>query len=290
MTALRRTILVTGAGGLLGSALRQAVPPDGWKVVGCGRAELDIADLGGLSATLDAWRPQVVINAAGYTNVDGAERESLQALRSNVTGPATLAAETAARGGTLIHLSTDHVFDGRATRPYQPADPTAPPSLYGLSKRDGEEWVRRLQPRHWIVRTAGLFGEGGRNFVAAIVGRARTGQGLKVVADQVCARTYAPDLATALLELAVSTAAFGTYHVTNSGACSWYDFAESILDHLRSKVPLEAVTSEAWGAPAARPAYSVLDTASWAEAGLTALRPVDEAVEEYLKVFAHESV
>lgn len=279
-----RTILVSGAAGLLGTALLAAAVPAGYRVVGLGRAELDIADAAQVTDVLDRVAPEIVVNAAAYTNVDGAEAAPLAALRANVTGPAVLAAETAARGVTLIHVSTDHVFDGQADRPYRETDPTGPVSVYGLSKLQGEAWVRRLQPRHWIVRTAGLFGAGGRNFVAAIVSRARAGQPLRVVDDQVCARTYAPDLATALLELAVSKVAFGTYHVTNRGAGTWYEFAGSILGRHVPDAPIEPVGSAAWGAAAARPAYSVLDCGRWAAAGLRPLRAVDEAVEAYLKV------
>jgi len=286
----RRTILVTGAGGLLGTALQAASVPAGCELIGLGHQDLDIADTAQVAEVLDRVAPAVVINAAAYTNVDGAEREPLAALRSNVTGPAVLAAETAARGVTLIHVSTDHVFAGRARRPYRESDPTAPVNTYGLSKQDGERWVRRLQPRHWIVRTSGLFGEGGRNFVAAVYGRACSGQPLRVVDDQECARTYAPDLALALLELAASDVAFGTYHITNVGAGTWYEFAGHWLARHLPTAVVEPVASAAWGAAAARPAYSVLDCGRWAAAGLRPLRAVDEAVEAYLKVLQSGSV
>jgi len=286
----RVTILVTGAGGLLGTAVSAAPAADGMAVVGFSRPELDIADAGQVAAVLDRVAPAIVINAAGYTNVDGAESEPLAALRANVTGPAALAAETAARGVTLIHVSTDHVFGGRARRPYGESARTAPVNTYGLSKRDGEHWVRRLQPRHWIVRTSGLFGEGGRNFVAAVYARAQSGQPLRVVDDQECARTYAPDLAAALLELAASSVAFGTYHVTNVGAGTWYEFAGHWLARHLPTTVVEPVGSAAWGAAAARPAYSVLDCSRWSAAGLRPLRPVDEAVDEYVKVLQSGSV
>ncbi|NUQ01593.1 MAG: sugar nucleotide-binding protein, partial [Armatimonadetes bacterium] len=136
---------------------------------------------------------------------------------------------------------------------------------------------------HYVVRTAGLFGQGGRNFVTAIAERALRGEALRVVGDQICQRTYAPDLAAALLELAVTPVAFGTFHVTNEGAGSWYSFAEMVVERLGREVALQPVSTAEWAAPAWRPAWSVLSGARWSRVGMTPLRPVEEAVAEYLE-------
>lgn len=278
-------VLVCGAGGLLGHAVQAAAE---WRrhiaVTPLDRAALDITRPADVAAVLDDGRYDIVLNCAGYTDVDGAETDVAGALAGNVVGPAVLAREAARRGAVLIHLSTDHVFGGGALVPYREEDPPAPQSIYGRTKAEGERWVRRLQPRHYIVRTAGLFGAGGRNFVDAILARARAGQALRVVDDQVCARTYAADLAQALLELAWRRPEFGTYHVTNRGGGSWYAFAALVLRLAGLEREITPVTSAEWGAPARRPAYSVLALEKWAEAGLTPLRSIRAAVAAYLRM------
>ncbi len=278
-----KRVLLTGAGGLLGRAVTSlASRRDGLELLALTRAELDITDTAAVAARLDAWRPAVVLNAAAYTNVDGAETEPVAAIAANAVGPAVLAAETSRRDQVLIHISTDHVFDGDATAPYAVTDATGPRSVYGRSKEQGEQWVRQLQPRHCVVRTAGLFGAGGRNFVDAIRGRANAGQPLRVVADQVCCRTYAADLAGALVELLEAGITFGTYHATNAGHTSWYGFAQDIVKRIGAGVEVTPVTSVEYGAAAWRPAFSALDGSSWAAAGLTPLRAVEDALAEYL--------
>ena len=275
-------VLLTGAGGLLGQAVQKVAADWPVRLVALTRAQLDIADLAAVEATLARVQPDVVVNAAAYTNVDGAEREPVAALRANTLGPATLATATAASGAALVQVSTDHVFGGGAEIPYGEEDPTDPQSIYGRSKRDGEEWVRVLQPRHWIVRTAGLFGPGGRNFIAAIVSRAQRDGQVRVVADQTCSRTYSRDLAAGVLELITRGVAFGTYHVTNAGWDSWYGFAQAVLAQAGIPASVEPTTTAEWSAPAWRPAWSVLCGARWAAAGLTPLRGVEAAVAAYL--------
>lgn len=278
-----RRVLVCGAAGLLGQAVRSACAADErLEAMATTRAELDLTDTTAVRARLADWRPAVVINCAGYTDVDGAEREPELADLANRRLAEVLAAETARAGAALIQVSTDHVFDGRAARPYRPDDPARPVNVYGASKLAGEEAVRRRQPRAWIVRTSGLFGPGGRNFVDAISDRALRGAPLRVVADQICARTYTADLAAALAELAAGSAPYGTYHLTNGGASSWYAFACEIVARLGVTTTVGAVTSAEYGAPAARPAYSELDCDAWRSAGLRPLRPLDGALADYL--------
>jgi dTDP-4-dehydrorhamnose reductase len=271
---------VVGAGGLLGRALlATACRP----VAPATRAECELTSPASVEAWLASKRPALVINAAAYTNVDGAESAPLEALAGNVTAPAVLARACAAAGVPLLHVSTDHVFDGALQRPYEVEDEPRPLSVYGLSKLGGEQWVRRLQPASWIVRTSGLFGAGGRNFVDAVATRARAGQPLRVVADQVCARTWSVDLAGALWTLVKRRPPFGYYHVTNAGHVSWYEFARRIVARLGVAVDVTPVTTAQWGAAAMRPSYSVLSDAAWRAAGLAPLRPEDEAVAAYLR-------
>lgn len=281
------SVVIVGAGGLLGQALtRAAATWPGLEAVALTHARLDIGDAEAVRRTLGELTPSVVINAAAYTDVDGAERDPAAAEHTNSAAVATLARETARAGCGLVHLSTDHVFDGRRREPYQPGDATGPVNAYGRSKLAGEEWIRRLQPTAWIVRTAGLFGDGGRNFVAAIARRALAGQPLRVVDDQVCCRTYAADLAASLLEGVTRGVPCGTYHVTNAGAGSWYEFACAIVERLNVAVAVTPVSSAEYGAPAPRPAYSVLDGAAWTAAGRTAPRPVGGALDAYLSRLA----
>lgn len=275
-------ILITGAGGMLGRAVADAAAAAGLVHHAFTRAELDITQSESVAAGLAETGANVVINCAAYTNVDGAESEPAAAIAANALGPAVLARETSRRDGVLIHISTDHVFAGEVNRPYRATDPVGPRSVYGRSKLQGEDWVRQLQPRHYVVRTAGLFGLGGRNFVAAIAERAAAGKPLRVVADQVCQRTYSRDLAEGLLELATSDADFGLYHVTNHGYGSWYEFAAAIAARVNPSVAVDPVTSAEWGAAAWRPAWSVLDDAAWRGQGLAPLREVSEAVDSYL--------
>jgi len=279
--AARRRVLVTGAGGLLGRAVCAAARRAGWDLMALDRAACDITDSAAVAQALAAG-PDAVINCAAYTKVDLAEREIAAALAANTVGPALLAAACAARGTILLQISTDYVFDGCAARPYEPDDATGPRSVYGRSKRDGEAWVRALAPRHWIVRTSGLFGAGGSNFVDAIVQRLLHGEPLRVVDDQVCDRTYVVDLADALLALAASEAPFGTYHVTNAGGVSWCFLARVVAELLGVEAHIAAVTTAEWGAAAPRPAQSVLSNAKYLEAGLPPLRSEREAVAAYL--------
>ena len=283
MAARQCNALVCGSGGLLGSALlQQAARLDDIAAIGVTHAQVDIADAAAVSGILDNVRPDVVVNAAAYTNVDGAQTAPAAAMRANATGPAVLAAETARRGLALVQISTDHVFDGQAGRALEPEEPTGPVSVYGLTKLGGEQAVLALSQRAWVVRTSGLFGAGGRNFVDAVAARMRRGEPLRVVADQVCSRTYSVDLAAAIWELVTEMPPWGIYHFCNEGGSSWYEFAQAVQSAVGTKVPIEPVTSAVYGAPAPRPAWSVLSVARWVGVGLRAPRDETEALAAYV--------
>ncbi len=254
--------LVTGANGQLGRALLQRTAQTGARAVGLGHADLPVEDPDAVRRELDASRPRWVLHCGAWTDVDGCEADPARADLINGAGTGNLAGECAARGIGLCYVSTDFVFDGRAAAPYPPHAPTSPLSAYGRSKLLGERAVlQHGRPDFFVLRTSWVFGPGGKNFPKAILGRARSGQPLRVVADQVGRPTYAPDLAEAMLDLVGSGAPGGVYHAANEGACSWHGFACDILAAAGlGHVAVEPITSAALARPAARPAYSVLDT------------------------------
>jgi len=235
-------VLVVGGRGQLGRSLaaRGAVPVD--------VDELDITKPFELPAC------DLVINAAAYTAVDKAESERDRAFAINRDGAANLARACTARGIPMIHVSTDYVFDGTATRPYREDDPTAPQSVYGESKLAGERAV--LDAGHTVVRTSWLFAEGGPSFVHTMLRLGRERPVLRVVADQHGCPTYAGDLADALLALKAS----GLYHYCNDGATTWHAFATEIMAAAHLPTRVDAITTAEYPTPARRPAYSVLDT------------------------------
>jgi dTDP-4-dehydrorhamnose reductase len=277
--------LVAGAHGQLGQALLRLL---GDRVAWAGgRDELDVRDAAAVRRVVAAARPDVVINATAYNKVDAAESEPAEALAVNAEGPLHLARAAGEAGARIVHVSTDYVFDGRGARPYAETDPPNPLGAYGVSKLSGELLVAGATPEHLIVRTSGVFAEGGSrakggSFVERILARARAGEPLRVVADQVFSPTYAPDLARAILAL-LDHGARGVVHVTNQGTCSWHEMAAAALElaGLRG-VPVQAIRAEELGAAARRPAWSVLDNARWRALGLPPLRPWREALREML--------
>lgn len=276
--------LVTGAHGQLGRALLARLGDrTSWSG---GREELDVSDADAVRRVVAAVRPDVVINASAYNNVDGAETDAALALAVNAAGPAHLARACRASGALLVHVSTDYVFDGAASRPYTEEDAPRPGNLYGVSKLAGELVVAASGAPHLVVRTSGLMGAGGSrvkggSFVHRILERARAGQPLRVVGDQVFSPTYAPDLAGALVALA-ERGAHGLVHVTNSGSCSWHGLAVAALEAAGVRAPIEEIRSADLSAPARRPAYSVLSSARYESLGLPPLRPWAEALREML--------
>ena len=248
------TVLVTGAGGMLGSDLVR----DG--VLGLTRADLDVTDADAVARAFADFQPDVVINCAAWTDVDGAESGEEAATELNGRAAGIVAAAAREVGAAVVYPSTDYVFDGAGARPYVESDPVGPQSAYGRSKLAGEEAVAAANERHFIVRTSWLFGTHGRNFVDTMLELGRDRDELKVVDDPVGRPTYTGDLADALLELARSDA-YGIHHIAGGGEpCSWYDFAATIFDQASLSVRLVPCTTEEFPRPAPRPAYSVLDS------------------------------
>ena len=250
------TILITGAQGQLGRALRAALADSSERVVAYGKAELDITRLDAVRAAIDRLRPRIVLNAAAFTRVDEAEAAPEPAYRVNALGPRNLAVASAERAIPLLHVSTDYVFDGRAERPYHEFDPVHPLSVYGRSKLAGEEAVRSLNPRHYIVRTAWLYHTPGRNFVTTMRELADRPQ-VRVVSDQYGSPTYAPHLAQALLRL-IDSRAYGTYHIAGAGGTSRFELTRTLYRLLGLSTPVTPVAASAFPRPAPRPRYAVL--------------------------------
>ena len=275
---------VTGAGGQLGRAL---VARLGDALAGAAaREDLDVRDTAAVRDAVRAARPDVVINAAAYNRVDAAETDPEAAFAVNAVGAWNVARAAAEAGALAVHVSTDYVFDGAKGAPYTEDDPPRPLGVYGLSKRAGEMLVLTLGDSALVVRTSGVFARGGSrakggSFVDRILDRARRGEPLRVVADQEFSPTYAPDLAEGILGL-VEAKARGLYHLTNAGSCTWRDLALAALRASGLDTPIEASPSAGLGAPARRPAYSVLSNAKAARAGLRPLRPWTDALREML--------
>ena len=269
--------LITGARGQLGTDLQQVLAAAGVaesEVRAVGSAELDITDGLAVENTIASFRPDVLLNAAAYTAVDAAETDVERAYTVNASGPALLAAAAARHDTRMIHVSTDYVFDGQSSRPYEVDDPTGPQSAYGRTKLAGELAVRELAPEHgYVVRTAWVYGATGANFVKTMVKLERSHDTLTVVDDQRGSPTWSADLARGLVELARSTAPAGIYHCTNAGETTWYGFTRAIFSELGADPDrVQPTTTDKFPRPAPRPAYSVLSTRSWQQAGLAPMR------------------
>lgn len=250
------------------------------------RAELDIGDFAQTRSRLRDIRPDAIINAAAFTRVDDCETEPEQAFRINALAVRNLAQLCAELGGILVHVSTDYVFDGEKGAPYAEDDLPSPVSLYGVSKLAGEYFVRSRVPRHYVVRTCGLYGVAGTgsrrgNFVETMLRLADQGRPIRVVEDQVLTPSWARDVARKMVQL-LRTGAFGLYHVTNRGQCSWYEFAQAIFALAGLAPRLEPTTAAAYGAPARRPRYSVLAHAKLAGMGSDDLPHWRDALAAYL--------
>jgi dTDP-4-dehydrorhamnose reductase len=221
-------------------------------------AQLDITRFDDVCEAVAAHRPDIVINAAAYTNVDGAESDQTGAYKLNAVGPRNLAVASYRHGIPLAHISTDYVFDGTSNRPYHEFDPVNPQSVYGRSKLAGEQAVAAHNPRHYIVRTAWLYHTEGRNFPKTMLAQAEKNEA-RVVEDQYGSPTYAPHLAAGIARL-IETGAFGVYHLAGGGVVSWFGLARKLYDLLGIKAAVHPVTTAEFPRPAARPRYSALAT------------------------------
>ena len=279
--------LVTGATGQLGTDLQALLA--GADVTALGRRELDLTDEAQVRGVVGAWRDDalargahpVVLNAAAYTAVDAAESDEATAELVNGRAPGWLAEELAGRG-RLVHVSTDYVFDGEATRPYRADDEPAPRTAYGRTKLAGERAVAAVDDDAVTVRTAWVYAAHGKNFVRTMLRLEAERDQVSVVADQTGSPTWSADLARGLVELALSPAR-GVLHATDAGATTWHGLAQAVFAGAGADPErVLPIPTSAYPTPAHRPAYSVLDGASWAAAGLTPLPDWESSLRDCL--------
>lgn len=275
-------VVVCGSGGMLATDVSEIFSQSGYQVTDLSIEDLDITQLEAVRLKLQALQPDLVFNAAGYTDVDGCEREPDLAYQVNCLGIRNLAIAANELGAAIVHISTDYVFGGKGNQPYREYDPVNPQSIYGKSKLYGELMVRKHCWRHYIIRTSWLFGYHGNNFVRTMLHLAKEREVLRVVNDQIGSPTYTRDLAEAIAAL-VQKPAYGIYHLSNSDSCTWFTFAREILELAGiNNVRVEPITTEELNRPAERPRYSVLDNYVWQLEGHQALRSYKEALMAYL--------
>jgi dTDP-4-dehydrorhamnose reductase len=278
--------VVVGVSGQLGRDLSARLEG---QVIGLTRPEFDLTQSEAMRTKLMELRPSVVFNCAAYNFVDRAESEPDAAFAVNAWGVRHLAEICRDLDCVLVHFSTNYVFglDAQRRTPYVESDCPGPISAYGMSKLAGEYFVRATCPKHFVIRTAGLFGargSGGKgtNFVELMLRLANDEKPIRVVNDQVCTPTCTVDLAQATIAL-VQTRRYGLYHLTNAGACSWHEYAQAIFELAGIQANLAGVTSQEFGAAAKRPAHSVMASRAYQALGFPELRPWREALIDYLR-------
>jgi dTDP-4-dehydrorhamnose reductase len=277
--------LVTGAAGMLGQDLTALLAAeDGEQLVPLTRAELDITDPATVCASLDSYRPDVVVNCAAWTAVDEAETQEQAAIQVNGKAVALLAGACADRGITLVQVSTDYVFDGTAREPYREDHPAAPRTAYGRTKLAGEQAARTALPDHaYVVRTAWLYGAHGSSFVRTMLNRARVASPVSVVDDQRGQPTWTADVAGQIHTLITAQAPPGIYHATSSGETTWFGLARDVYARAGADPALVTpTTTAAYPRPARRPAYSSLGHSGWLAAGIKPIGDWREALERAL--------
>jgi len=277
-------ILITGYLGMLGSDLVKLLDEENQhELILTDIEELDITNLEEVKEMLRQEKPEAVINVAAYTDVDGCETNRELAYNVNSIGPKNLAIACGEIGAKLLHISTDYVFPGKNTQPYKEDDATGPQSYYGVTKLKAEEFIEESMENFFIVRTAWLYGIDGKNFVKTMLYLAENNPEITVVNDQRGSPTFTVDLAKGIIEL-VKTDKYGIYHLTNSGECTWYDFANDIFELANVDVEVKPVTTAEYPTPAKRPEYSVLSLEKWNNSGFTPMRNYKDALKEYLKL------
>ena len=273
-------ILITGSNGMLGHDLIEALK-DNHELVLTTSKTLDITDKEQVFDFISQNKPDIVINSAAYTDVDGCEQNQDLAYSVNGEGVKNLALACREADSALVHISTDYVFNGESQRPWVEDDEIGPISVYGKSKLMGEEAILETLEKYFIIRTAWLYGINGRNFPKTMLELAENHSQITVVYDEVGSPTYTPDLAKAISQL-IETEHYGIYHITNSGSCSWCEFARYIFEAAGKDVEVIPVTAAKFARPAPRPHYSVLENRNWIEKGFEPLRSYKEAIKEYI--------
>ena len=275
-------ILITGSNGMLGHDLIDVLK-DNHELILTTSKTLDITEKDYVIEFISENKPDIVINSAAYTNVDGCEENEETAYSINGEGVRNLALACSEVGCPLVHVSTDYVFNGENTRPWVEDDEIGPISVYGKSKLKGEEAILEILDKFFIIRTAWLYGINGGNFPKTMLELAKSHSEITVVYDEVGTPTYTPDLAEAISKL-IETDYYGIYHITNSGSCSWCEFARYIFEVAGKDVKVIPVTASEFARPAPRPHYSVLENKKWIDNGFEPLRNYKDAAKEYIEL------
>jgi dTDP-4-dehydrorhamnose reductase len=275
-------ILVTGIRGQLGYDVMKVLKARNIEAVGVNSDEMDITDQTCVDRVFEREMPDAVIHCAAWTAVDAAEDE-IEACRAvNVDGTEHIAKACSRIGAVMMYFSTDYVFNGEGETPWKPEDPTGPASVYGQSKLDGENAVRRILPgKHFIVRLQWVYGINGKNFVKTMLRLSETHDRLTVVCDQIGGPSYTPDIAELACDMIV-TDKYGTYHAANTGYCSWYEFAKAIFAEAGRQIEVAPVSSDQYPAKAKRPHNSRLDTSKLSENGFRQLPPWQDALHRFI--------
>lgn len=275
-------VLVTGVKGQLGSDIAAELKLRAEECIGADIADFDITDRGATVGTIKKYMPDCVIHCAAFTDVNGAEEKRGLCERINVLGTENVALACNEADAKLIYISTDYVFNGEGMRPYKPNDERNPINFYGMTKSLGEDKVRSICPKHFIVRTSWVFGKNGTNFVKTMLRLGEQMEGLTVVDDQIGSPTYTPDLARLLCDMA-ATERYGTYHATNEGFCSWYDFAKKIMELSGIGCNIKPIASKDYASPAKRPQNSRLSKEKLVQNGFYKLPPWEDALKRFIK-------
>ncbi|PFE00338.1 dTDP-4-dehydrorhamnose reductase [Bacillus cereus] len=274
-------VLVTGAGGQLGKEFVAYFAEKECTLYHFTRKELDVTDATSLIPIMKSLKPDLVLHCAAYTKVDAAEENWKEAYAVNALGARNVAVASEEIGAKLVYFSTDYVFDGMQTRDYHEFDQTNPLNVYGASKLAGEEAVKNFHSRYFIMRTSWLYGGEGPNFVRTMQTLAQTKKELRVVYDQIGSPTYTKDLVCKTREI-IQTNQYGTYHMSNRGECSWFEFATRIFQEMGADVKVIPVKTEEYGVKAERPRYSVLQHLYLELNGFAPMRQWEEALREYI--------
>ena len=278
--------VVIGASGQLAYDLIPLLASNDHEVAGLTHHDIEVEDLGSVMKALRSAEPEIVINTSAYHRVDDAEDDPMRAFAVNAVGPRNLAVVCREIDTPLLHMSTDYVFSGLQRTPRSESDEVDPVNIYGISKVAGEMSLRYLSPRHYIVRSGGLYGVAGSsgkggNFVERMLGLAAEGLQIKVVDDQTLTPTSTSALAAQIVAL-ISTERYGTYHATCQGECTWYEFAQEVLRIRGVDAELASQSTTESGAKALRPAYSVLENEGLSSMGLDKMPPWKDALRDYL--------
>lgn len=253
---MKERVIITGANGQLGKQLFEELNSEEYDIYPFDKKLLDVTNISRIQQVVQEIKPHIIIHCAAYTKVDHAEKEQDLAYRINAIGARNVAVASQLVGAKLVYISTDYVFQGARPEGYDEFHSPAPINIYGASKYAGEQFVKELHNKYFIVRTSWLYGKYGNNFVKTMMRLGKERDEISVVADQVGSPTYVADLNIVINKL-IHTSLYGTYHVSNRGSCSWFEFAQKIFSYTNMKVNVLPVSTEEFGAAAARPKYSI---------------------------------